>query len=249
MKLSSLTAMIIFQLAVCEGAAAQVKVTQISGSADGHIFVIPSVDDDWNVFLQLRDKQITSLLRMSEASIRRCHEVIDVYSKEYAEVKAKERNRELPKGSLAALGKKQRAVAADVLDELLTPEQRLRLTQLMYQVEIARMGLGNSLTRGRMSVAVGVHSQQKESLRLAAARIERTLREKIALAQNEAQYELFQLLAPEQRDKAQALVGEAVYYDTKSSSQNMLERALERVAIETPENRIPKNGAGADSDQ
>ncbi len=70
---------------------------------------------------------------------------------------------------LIAESRKQSEAA---LEEILLPNQLKRIRQLAYQVEIAKLGLSESLTDGRLGKDIGVNDNQKQHLAEKAAAVE-----------------------------------------------------------------------------
>ncbi len=57
--------------------------------------------------------------------------------------------------------------------EILDPSQLARLRQLVYQIEIARVGLQEALLNGHLGIAVGIKDYQKPALKIRAETIEK----------------------------------------------------------------------------
>lgn len=98
------------------------------------------------------------------------------------------------------------------LDEIMPPDKLERLKQLAYQIEIGRVGMGAALADGKLGEDFGIYENQKTLIRKRASEIEEKLREKIKLAQADAQRELLRELSVEQRDKAVQLLGTPFNY-------------------------------------
>ena len=107
---------------------------------------------------------------------------------------------------------------ADLVDEVLTPEQLKRLPQLVYQTEVARVGMGQAITSGRLAHDVGVTENQKANLQLKAARAEAKLAEAVKKAIAEAQAEVLSELTTEQKQKAEELLGEPYFFRDEFST-------------------------------
>lgn len=97
------------------------------------------------------------------------------------------------------------------IEEILLPEQLSRIREIAFQVEISRLGLGPSLTRGKFGEEVGVRPEQKPELIRLAQRIDEEMKEKIAKIRSDARAELLAALDPEQQEKAKGLIGD--YFD------------------------------------
>lgn len=99
------------------------------------------------------------------------------------------------------------AKSEQFLDELLTPRQWERLREVAYQLEVARIGLGQSLSDGRLGKDIGVLENQKSHLLEKANKIDARVEAAIVKLTKEAQAEMMAELSPEQREKAKKLLG------------------------------------------
>lgn len=115
------------------------------------------------------------------------------------------------------------------LDKILSPEQAVRVKELMYRVEIGNGGIGHSLTLGRLSLAIGLHVQQREPINRKAAELKSKAIIAINHAMQQRENQVFQLLAPEQQSKVDKLLGQVCNFETKSLTQEALSRKLRRV--------------------
>jgi hypothetical protein len=106
------------------------------------------------------------------------------------------------------------AQAEAAIEEILLPEQMKRVQQLAYQIEISKRGLGECLVSGQLGEEIGVHDDQKQHLTDVAERVAAETAAKIATIKAQAMREVLAELAPEQRKKAEELLGE--YFDYKS---------------------------------
>jgi hypothetical protein len=95
-----------------------------------------------------------------------------------------------------------------VLDEIISPSQWLRLREIAYQTEIARIGIANAIATGRLGRDIGIYDNQKSSLCTQANRIEAKAAVAIAKVLKAAQLELLSELTPTQRSTAQQCLGE-----------------------------------------
>ncbi len=110
-------------------------------------------------------------------------------------------------------GRKQSEAA---LEEILLPEQLARVRQLAYQIDVANKGLGESLVNGRLGTEIDVHDDQKQHLTDKATAIEAEMRDAIAKIRAAARAKMFAELTPEQRKKAEELLGP--YFDYEETS-------------------------------
>ncbi len=114
--------------------------------------------------------------------------------------------------------------AEEAVEEILLPEQLNRVRQLAYQVQIAQLGLGELLVNGKLGQEVGVHEDQKQHLTDRAAKIEAEARAAIKEIRARARAQLLSELAPDQRKKAEELLGEYFDYEEPSMQQQLQQR-------------------------
>lgn len=100
-----------------------------------------------------------------------------------------------------------REQSKEILDELMSPTEWKRLRQIAYQVEVWRMGLGESLANGQLGVDAGILEQQRDVIQRKAAKIQSDVDAQIMKILIEAQSELLNELPVEQRNKAKSLLG------------------------------------------
>lgn len=126
------------------------------------------------------------------------------------------------------LMEENRAQAEDAIEEILLPEQMDRIRQLAYQVEISRTGMGEALVSGRLGKEIGVYDDQKQELAERAAKIEAEAKLAILAIKSQARAKLFKELTPEQRKKAEALLGDYFEYEEPSLGQQ-ISRSLKKM--------------------
>ncbi|MFK7737758.1 MAG: hypothetical protein AB8B50_17120 [Pirellulaceae bacterium] len=119
------------------------------------------------------------------------------------------------------LMQQNRIEAEEALEEILLPEQLVRLRQIAYQVEIAQTGIGEALTEGRLGQEIGVHDDQKQNLMERAAKIEEEARLAILVIRAKARAKLFAELTPEQRKESLKRLGDYFQYEEPSLSQQL----------------------------
>lgn len=95
-----------------------------------------------------------------------------------------------------------RATIVSTADEILNPHQWKMLSRAAYRIEVNKVGLQFSLLKGRLGQAVGVHDQQHDALSRGIAEIETRMHKRIGEIRKSAELEAFELLTPEQREKA-----------------------------------------------
>lgn len=120
------------------------------------------------------------------------------------------------------------------IEEILLPEQLERIRQIAFQVEISRMGLGPSLTRGKLGETVGIRNDQKPDLIRLATKIEEETTAKIAQIRREAREELVATLDEEQQAKVTELIGDFFDYSAPTMD-DMLKQVTKRFQPKTEE--------------
>jgi len=113
------------------------------------------------------------------------------------------------------------AVAEAAIEEILLPEQMTRVKQLAYQIDVEQVGLGISLTEGRLGDDIGVHEGQKQDLLDAAKKIDAETKAAIIRIKAEARAKLFKELTPDQRKQAEELLGDFFQYETLTIQQRI----------------------------
>lgn len=113
------------------------------------------------------------------------------------------------------------ADAEAAIEEILLPQQLERMRQLAYQVEVSNTGLGKALVDGRLGEEIGVYDKQKEELLRQAEKIDAEMRAAIVRIKAEARKKVFAKLAPDQRKKAEELLGKYFEYEEVSLQQQI----------------------------
>ena len=132
-------------------------------------------------------------------------------------------------GELQEIINENQRVAEEAIEEILLPEQLERVRQLAYQVQVAQVGLGEALVNGKLGQEIGVFEDQKQNLTDRAAKIEAEARAAILKIRAEARAKLFKELSPEQRKKAEELLGDYFEYE-EPSLQKQLQESLKGLA-------------------
>lgn len=99
-----------------------------------------------------------------------------------------------------------------ILNEALTPPQWVRLKQIAYQIEVARVGLGAAFTSGLLSYEVRVHENQKAALNERARKIEAKMQSAIAKIIADSHTEMIRELSTEQQTRAHDALGETFFF-------------------------------------
>ncbi len=208
----------------------QVKITQtrIDRTASGQLRLVPDPESKWScLFLLINDRSIQQFLGLSEEVRSELSEIGKELKYQQGEVMAFARKNS-ENVSLSVMSFREGA-GARVFGEILTPKQQQLLRNLVYRLEIQRVGLGQSLTSGRLAEAVGVHEGQKESLLRAASKIQKALDEEIKRLRDQAESELFNELAPEQKSKAIELTKGTTGYREQTRYQAAYAEILEEM--------------------
>lgn len=124
-------------------------------------------------------------------------------------------------GAFNELMQKNQEEAEAALEEILLPKQLERIKQLAYQVDVAQDGIGEALASGQLGEEIGVYEQQREDLLTRAAEIDAELQAAIVRIHAAARDKLFKELTPEQRKKAEELLGEYFHYQEVSLNQQI----------------------------
>ncbi len=93
------------------------------------------------------------------------------------------------------------------INEILEPSQIGRLRQIVYQLEIARVGLEEALTDGYFGKAIGITDAQKPALMIYAQLIDKTASEELMKILSVAMEELTANLTAEQRSDIERVLG------------------------------------------
>ena len=125
------------------------------------------------------------------------------------------------------------ASKSEVMDEVLTPPQRQRLTQIAYNLEISEVGIVDSLVFGRLGNAIGLEDSQREQIILLGKKIKEEQRSFWMELEKELERNLFEELAPEQRVNAFKIIGEPYFFQRKPSHKFSIYRSRRDKAAES----------------
>ncbi len=165
--------------------------------------------------LQLKDEQVSGVQKIMQETQKRLTEIVRT------NLAAGNPN---PGAGIRETMAESRKQAEAAIEEILLPEQLTRVRQLAYQIEIAQLGLGESLVSGRLGKEIDVHEDQKQHLTDKAAAIEAEARLAIAKIRAAARDKLLAELAPEQRKKAEELLGPHFEYEEPSLAKTIRQR-------------------------
>ncbi len=102
----------------------------------------------------------------------------------------------------------KRASYEVILDETIDPIQLDRLTQIVYQIERSRIGLGESLSNGFLGKDIGVDANQKTELRTVAEAVEKRSEKAIWDLKYAAIDEVIRELTGSQQEEAKQTLGD-----------------------------------------
>ncbi|MCA9192983.1 MAG: hypothetical protein KDB03_14505 [Planctomycetales bacterium] len=171
------------------------------------------------LFQLLNNKSIRQELQLTEEQQQGVKTIVEESSKRISEaIRSSMADGGAGKISLnmKPLLEEHRAQAEAAIEEILLPDQLKRVRQLAFQIEIAQVGLGESLVNGRLGTEIGIYDDQKQFLTDRAAAIEAEVREQIAVIQTAARAKMFAELSPEQRKAAEELLGAYFSYEEES---------------------------------
>jgi hypothetical protein len=189
------------------GASAKARVISETSGGDS----IPDVNNVLSLVTLLRQPQIAKAAGVNPEIIQRISKELSDKDGSFAVQISKgipQTRDELEK--LRSQLAKERNSREEWLDELLTPAQWKRLRELAYQTEIARVGWGEALTKGRLGRDAGVTENQHTALRNRVGKIEAETQQKILQLLAESQEKILAELSTEQRSKAKTLLGDPV---------------------------------------
>lgn len=206
--------------------------------ADGTIRVGPDAKDRAQIFTLLIDVQIQRELQMDSAQVNAVQSIMREHNA--ATVKLVTSGNE--SGSdIQTLREAQLANFRNSIEELLLPDQLKRLEQLVYRMEVGRVGFAASLTSGLLGRDAGVYEGQKEDLYRTVKQIELEAQVEIRKVLEEAEKRILARLTPEQRQRSVELLG--TFFEYKSL--NAQQRA--QMSLEAARAMRPTVGAGATS--
>lgn len=110
--------------------------------------------------------------------------------------------------------------ANDELESLLLPHQTHRLGQIYTQSQLRRRTLGQLLTSDPVKTDLEITDPQAEKLLESEKEIEEDLQKQIAKLREEARGKLLSQLKPEQKEKAEELIGEMFEFSKKEDAQS-----------------------------
>jgi Spy/CpxP family protein refolding chaperone len=115
----------------------------------------------------------------------------------------------------APIREKMEKVNADVqkeIDQVLLPQQRQRLKEIVVQSQIRRQGTSGALSGGALATELNITEEQKEKLRAKQAEVEEELRKETEQLRLEARDKILSVLTAEQRAKLNALMGKPIEF-------------------------------------
>lgn len=98
------------------------------------------------------------------------------------------------------------------IDEILLPQQRDRLKQVMLQSRIRNQGTSNALASDEIAKELDITDEQKQKLREAAEQAQTEMRQKMEKLRDEAEQKVLSVLTPAQQDKLKKLIGSKIEF-------------------------------------
>lgn len=241
MKFEGFASLVLTAVIVIVGNAQEsilVAPVRVLRTPDGKLLIGPDPNIAYERYQQLAHLQVQKDLELSDGVIDAFTKHEKVYRSKLTELRSEERAGRIPKSIRNELMQRHFAEADEYLNELLTPPQNTRLTQLLYRMEVSRIGLAESLVQGRLSEAVGVYENQKSGIVEKGKKIREELQVKIEMLTLEAENKLLDELAPEQRAKAVKVLGSPFVFEELSQGQEIYRQLKSREVIvaegETP---------------
>ena len=173
--------------------------------------------------------QVQRELGLVENQIEVADRIISTAKEETRELllRARDKNAKVARGELLALAIARKRVADDAIEEILLPEQLVRLRQIAFRIEVSHMGLANALTYGRLGEEVEIYENQVDSILVKGRDVTQRVTEEINAILKEAEDEILELLAPEQRKKAEDALGPFFQYKDDTVLREIREKTAE----------------------
>ena len=178
------------------------------GGAMGGSFALLQ-DENVKKELDLVDEQvskITSLQEKLQEDLRSQFQGQDFSS--FRDLSEDERNARVEE--MRAKSQKVTDAAQKQLDEILLPQQRERLKQIVVQQQLRRQGTSDALSEGELAEQLGITEEQKQRLADKQREVETALREKMEKLRQEAQDEVLSVLSDSQKSKLKQMTGEPI---------------------------------------
>jgi len=115
----------------------------------------------------------------------------------------------------APIREKMEKVNADIqkeIDQVLLPQQRQRLKEIVVQSQIRRQGTSGALTTGALATELNITEEQKQKLAEMQTKVEEELRKEIEQLRLESRDKILSVLTAEQRAKLNALMGQPIEF-------------------------------------
>ncbi len=98
------------------------------------------------------------------------------------------------------------------IDEVLLPQQRDRLKQVMLQSRMRNQGTSDSLMSDEIAKELDITDEQKQKLREAAEQAQTEMRQKIEKLRQEAEQKVISVLTTAQQEKLKKLIGNKIEF-------------------------------------
>jgi hypothetical protein len=115
----------------------------------------------------------------------------------------------------APIREKMEKVTADTqkeVDQVLLPQQRQRLKEIVVQSQIRRQGTSGALTAGTLATELNITEEQKQKLAEMQTKVEEELRKEIEQLRLESRDKILSVLTAEQRAKLNSLMGKPIEF-------------------------------------
>ncbi|HEX5104022.1 MAG TPA: hypothetical protein VFV87_09445, partial [Pirellulaceae bacterium] len=163
--------------------------------------------------LGLVDDQVTKLREIGNSLREEAQAAFQdsgIDFRELFQLSEEERN-----AKLAPMREKMEKVAADAqkeIDQILLPQQRQRLKEIVVQSQIRRQGTSAALSSGTLAEELNITEEQKEKLREMQQKVEEELRKEIEQLRIESRDKILSVLTAEQQAKLKSMMGSPIEF-------------------------------------
>ena len=121
-----------------------------------------------------------------------------------------------------------------ILDEIFSPEQWTRLSEICYQVEISRVGLFEAVWDGRLGREIGVYDNQIDRLERKAKQIKENCLSELEKVLSRAQEKTLSAINPKDRLTISDAIGEPFWYIEEIPNPRFSNMPLQRFVTAKP---------------
>lgn len=218
------------------------RKVRVGMSSEGYFRVGPDPNSAWDLAkFVVEEPQVARYLAIPK-------EELDTLIELVAESGTKEQEifRELKKAGRAdeitASVLQYRAELSEGAKEIFPPKQMKKLREIAMRIEVLRMGLPDSLVRGRLAETIGIYESQKSDLIRKAKQIEQATQAKIVELLKESEVETLALLTPEQRRQAEDLLGDTNDFIELPRARQLFQQLLEEEGVGDFSKPLPPGG-------